>query len=222
MRRSVRVPLLLLVLGAACDRTDGANASSEEATGEAIIDLGVAGTVDAGYTLGRSDAPIAVVEFSDFGCPYCARFSRISFPPLRAGYVETGQVRWRFVPVVFGFAGGEVMGAAAVCAAELGGDDTFWRVHDVLYRNQTGLRGPDSRPRVLDLGERVGLDREDLDTCMADSATRQTLAANTRVARDWYVRGTPTFLINGVPMSGAMPPEVFARVFATVLDPSGL
>jgi protein-disulfide isomerase len=183
---------------------------------------GHAADIEVGHTLGPDHAPIAVVEFSDFGCPYCARFARSTFPELRREYVETGRARWRYVPVVFGFAGGELMAAAAECAAAQGGDEAFWQVHDLFYQRQTALRGQDARPRLLDWLADLDLDRGELDDCMDDPGTSATLDRHNEAARQWYVRGTPTFVVNGVPMSGAAPTDFFRRVFDTVLDPSGL
>lgn len=177
---------------------------------------------EMGYTLGAADAPVAVVEFSDFGCPYCARFALGTFPAVRREYVDAGTVRWRYVPVVFGFAGGELMGAAAVCAANQGGGPVFWEIHDLLYTRQLALRGPEARPRLLDWIAELGVDRDALDSCIDAPETTETLQAHTRAAVEWYARGTPTFVVNGVPMSGAVPIEFFRRVFDTVLDPSGL
>lgn len=176
----------------------------------------------AGYSLGSPDAPVAVVEFSDFGCPYCGQFAGTTFVSLRRHYIEQGLVRWRYVPVSFGFRGGEVMGAAAVCAGEQAGDEGFWMAHDVLYRHQAALRGGDALDRALSWLAEAGLDRDRLRACVTAPSTAAILEENNRMAAGWRVRGTPTFLINGVPMSGALPLDFFRRVLDTVLDPSGL
>lgn len=179
-------------------------------------------TFDIGYTLGPQESPIAVVEFSDFGCPFCARFARTTLPILEDEYIDAGTARWRFVPVVFGFAGGQLMGSAAVCAAQQGGDELFWEVHELFYTRQQSLRGDGARPALMDWIAELGVDREALDTCIDAPETEAILQANTQAAVDWGVRGTPSFLVNGVPMSGAMPTDFFRRVFSTVMDPSGL
>jgi protein-disulfide isomerase len=218
----------------ACDALDAPGAESRAgaaAPGGAASSSWSAGTVpdtidgaaiDLGHTLGRPDAPIAVVEFSDFGCPYCARFARTTLPRIMQDYIDAGLVRWRYVPVIFGFAGGELMGAAAECAADQGGAEAFWRAHDLFYSRQTALRGEDARPRLLDWMAEQGLDRDRLDACIDAPATRERLQTHNLAAQGWFVRGTPSFVVNGVPMSGAMPYEFFRMVFATVLDPSGL
>jgi protein-disulfide isomerase len=179
-------------------------------------------TVQVGHTLGNPDAPIAVVEFSDFGCPYCARFARTTLPEIRKEFIDTGLVRWRYVPVTFGFAGGELMGVAAECAAREGGAEAFWEAHDVFYERQVALRGADARPRILDFLAEAGLDREALNACMSETGPRALLERHNQASQEFFVRGTPTFIVNGVPMSGALPLDFFRQVFATMLDPSGL
>jgi protein-disulfide isomerase len=181
-----------------------------------------AARLDRGFTLGSSSAPVAVVEFSDFGCPYCAQFAQTTFRELREQYVEAGLVRWRYVPVSFGFAGGALMGAAGVCAADQGGTAGFWRAHEVLYSRQGALRGPDALERMLGWLADEGFDRQRLNACIRDPATAAVLERNNQLAGEWMVRGTPTFLINGAPMSGALPTAFFQKVLDTALDPSGL
>lgn len=205
---------------AACDlAADGGPAASST---RSAADTLPAPSLEVGHTLGDPDAPIAVVEFSDFGCPYCGRFARTTLPELHREFIDAGLLRWRYVPVVFGFPGGDVGGAAAECAARHGDDDEFWRTHDLLYTRQVVLRGGNARPQVLDWLEENGLDRDAIEACMDDPATMEALERNNQVAQQWMVRGTPTFLINGVPMSGALPLDFFRQVFAAVLDPSGL
>ena len=182
-----------------------------------------AASIDYGFTRGDPEAPVAVVEFSDFGCPFCARFARSTFPTVEQEYIDAGTVRWRYVPVAFGFPGGELMGAAAICAAELGGDDTFWRVHDLFYTRQQALRGDDARPRLLEWVAELGVNRRKLNACIDAPETSELLQKHTEeAAMVWRARGTPTFVVNGVPMSGAAPIQFFRRVFDTALDPSGL
>lgn len=206
-------------LGACDSAAEGAAGAA--ADGPAADSLEAA-SIRVGHTMGDAGAPIAVVEFSDFGCPYCARFARGTLPRIRHELIDEGVVRWRYVPVTFGFAGGQVMGAAAACAAEQGGTDAFWRVHDLFYARQVALRGEDARARILDWLAELGLDPTTLDRCIDAPSTRALLDRHNEIAREWYVRGTPTFLVNGVPMSGALPFDYFRRVFGTVLDPSGL
>lgn len=218
--------LLATAVAAGCDLADARPGErvvqGTESAGRAVVDTVEGASIDLGHTRGDPDAPIVVVEFSDFGCPYCARFARGTMPGIEEEFIARGLVRWRYVPVVFGFPGGELMGAAAECAARQRGTAGFWEVHDLFYARQVALRGEGVRPRLLQwLGE-LGLDPAALDACIDDPATRGLLERNNQASARWFVRGTPTFVVNGVPMSGAMPIEFFRQVFGTVLDPSGM
>lgn len=226
-RGRVLAYVLAAGLGAliACDPSAAGAAAGNAPAGSAaaaVPDTLRPALVDIGHTKGDPDAPIAVVEFSDFGCPYCARFARTTLPEIQRDFIDEGLVRWRYVPVTFGFAGGELMGAAAECAARQGGSHAFWEVHDLFYARQVALRGGDARPRLLDWLAELGLDRAELDVCIDDPATHALLERHNQESQRWFVRGTPTFIVNGVPMSGALPIDFFRQVFATMLDPSGI
>ena len=224
MRRTAVVTLITALAVVACDDMD-AGTSSDDASADVqapAVDRSEVADIDLGFTRGQPNAPVAVVEFSDFGCPYCGQFARATFPDVMREYVDRGIVRWRYVPVVFGFPGGELMGSAALCAADQGGDDMFWRVHDLFYSRQAALRGDDARPALLEwLGE-LGVEQDALERCMDHRSTHAQLRRHREAAVGWYVRGTPTFVVNGVPMAGAAPIEFFRKVFATARDPSGL
>lgn len=222
--RRVLAPLLAVAAFVGCDPADAipSTAATDAPFQAAARDTVKGDSVVVGHTMGDPAAPIAVVEFSDFGCPYCARFARATLPTVKQEYINQGLVRWRYVPVTFGFPGGELMGAAAECAARQGGTATFWTVHDLLYARQVALRGEDARPRILGWLAELGLDPAALDSCIDDPATRRLLDRNNEASQRWYVRGTPTFVVNGVPMAGAVPIEFFRQVFGTVLDPSGM
>lgn len=235
MRSMTRALALLVVpFAAACGGESqplgGSNAqaaTAQAATAQARQAAGDyaaprAGRIDAGYQLGSANAPVVVVEFSDFGCPYCGQFALRTFPELHREYIEAGLVRWRYIPVSFGFAGGALMGAAAECAGQAAGADGFWRAHDILYRHQTALRGPEALDRMLGFLADEGFDPDQLNACIREPATVATLEANNRVAEEWFVRGTPSFLVNGAPMSGALPTDFFRTILDTTLDPSGL
>src|SRR5690625_6346899 len=78
-----------------------------------------------GYDLGDPCAPISIVEFSDFGCHFCRQFATETFPTLEREYIETGKVRWKYIPFVLGiFPNGDRAAIAGVCAAQQG-DEAF-------------------------------------------------------------------------------------------------
>jgi protein-disulfide isomerase len=170
-----------------------------------------------GYTLGAADAPVQVYEFSDFGCPFCGMFARSTFPGLREEFVATGKVRWTYVPVTFGFPGGRDGARAAECAAEQG---KFWEMHDLLYENQNEWKGSRSPERLAgSYAGKLGLDRGRFDSCYRDDRGAARTALHNRAAEGLRVRATPSFLVNGRLVEGALPAEQF-RQLLTMLSGS--
>lgn len=166
-----------------------------------------------GHDVGSPNAPVAVVEFADFGCPYCASFARDSWPVIRKKYIDTGKVRWKFVPFVMGtFPNGAEAARAAECAAEQG-EPAFWAMYERLFQRQKEWKGA-MAPALL-LRRYAGdlrLDADRFARCYdADAARARTQAAND-AADQLGVRATPTFFVNGRPIEGALPPELFGMV----------
>jgi protein-disulfide isomerase len=168
-----------------------------------------------GYTRGAPEAKVHVIEFSDFGCPYCAQFARDVYPELHRDYVATGRVRWTYVPFVMGnFANGAAAAMAAECAAEQG-VPAFWRMHDELFETQREWRQARS---PADLFRRyatsLGLDAGGFATCLEEQRPVARIRASNRAADRVGVRATPSFFINGKRVEGALP----ARQFRMLLD----
>lgn len=156
---------------------------------------------------------VTVVEFSDFGCPYCGAFERETFPVLRREYVETGRVRWRFVPFVLGmFPNGEEAMRAATCVAEQG-DEAFWKMHDVLFEKQDvwkASRDPDQMFRSYAVVS--GADGDAFSACFDDARSADRVTAANALAHEGGVRSTPTFFVGRQMIQGALPVEEFRKV----------
>jgi len=152
--------------------------------------------------LGDADAPVVIVEFSDFQCPHCADFHVNTFPALRSLY--GGRVRWYFVNRFFTapHPHAEAAAIAAECANRQG---KFWEYADQLFRRQEEL-GPDMLDQVAG---QLGLDRAAFDQCRADPAVAEEVAADQAEGERMRVDGTPTFFVNGVQILGAQPVGVF-------------
>jgi len=165
------------------------------------------------HELAEPGATITVVEFSDFGCPYCGQFERSTFPALRDEFVKSGKVRWRFVPFVLGmFPNGLEAMRAATCVAEQDGE-AFWAMHDTLFANQDAWKGSGYADQLFrSYAVMAGANGDMFTECYrgARSGDRVT-AANALAARSG-VRSTPTFFVNGTMVQGALPLEEFRRV----------
>jgi protein-disulfide isomerase len=167
-----------------------------------------------GYNLGDPAAPVAVVEFSDFGCQYCGSFARETFPALRDEFIATGKVQWKYIPYVLGiFPNGDRAAVAGECAAEQG-ESAFWKMHDMLYENQREWKSEGSGARDLfaRYATDLQLDRNHFLACYDSNRVAPDIARNNRLGQQLGVRATPTFFINGARVEGAIPLDLFRRV----------
>ena len=211
MRPNPAALTLLLALGAACgDRMPirGGEAETRQATAEAELAADGIDLAHFGHARGAPDAPVVVVEFSDFGCPYCARFALETLPQIERDFIATGQVRWQYVPFVMGiFPNGEEAARAAECAADQG---RFWEMHDLIYERQREWRGAaQAEPLFLEYARHLELDEEAFLPCFLGNRPAARIAASNRVAAELGIQSTPNFLVNGRAVQGALPYEQF-------------
>jgi len=157
-----------------------------------------------GHDRGDPRAPIVMVEFSDFGCPFCARHALETLPSLDEEFIATGKVFYKHVPFVMGmFPNGDRAARAAECAGE---QSAFWPMHDSVYAHQADWkRGSEPDAVLRGLAERVVPDGKRWAACYSDDRQRERTAAATAAARRLGVRATPTFFVNGQMVEGALP-----------------
>lgn len=156
-------------------------------------------------SLGPRNAPVTVVTFSDFQCPFCARVNP-TLERLRDQYRDQVRIVWRNYPLAFHQ---NAMPAAEAAREVLRqrGDDAFWRYHAILFENQRALTTEDLARYASAVGANGGLVRRALEDHRHQSAVRDDIAAyDASGAR----AGTPAFFINGRMLRGAQPFERFA------------
>ena len=173
-----------------------------------------------GYDVGDPRAPLVMVEFSDFGCPYCAQYARETFPAIERDFIASGKVFYKHVPFVMGmFPNGERAARAAECAGEQG---RFWPMHDSVYAHQAEWkRGGDPDAVLGALGKPLVSDAKRWATCYAgDGRAARTAAANA-AARRLGVRATPTFFLDGQMVEGALPLPAMRQGLETMLRERG-
>jgi protein-disulfide isomerase len=139
--------------------------------------------------LGAATAPVTIVEFIDYECPYCQRFAAETWPKLKAAYVDTGKVR--FVARDFPLPRHHRARAAAVAAACARAQDRFWEMHDALLTDGGGLTASDFER----LATRLGLDADRFAACSGDAGQGERLDQQVAGARALGVTGTPSFLV---------------------------
>lgn len=172
---------------------------------------------ELGHTMGDSDAPVRIVEFSDFACGYCRQFHMETFPTLEEEYIATGKVEWKYVPMVLGMFGpnAEVAARAGECAMA---QDRFPAMRDRLFEDQNEWkRARNPLPVLGGFAEDLGLDVAEWRACVEEDRRRDRIASGTAAAFEAGVRGTPTFFIVGyAPIPGSLPVELFRTVLDTV------
>ena len=154
-------------------------------------------------TEGSADAPITIVEFSDFQCPFC-RAAEGSIKQVRQQYGD--KVKLVYMDFPLGFHPHSMDAArAGRCAADQG---KFWQYHDALFANQSKLAPADLKATAA----KLGLDAKRFDACF-DSGKHETgIRADMAQGQSLGVTGTPTFFINGREMVGAQPPPQFSQL----------
>ena len=161
---------------------------------------------------GAPSAPITIVEFSDFQCPFCTR-AEDTIDQVLAQYGDRVRLVFRDFPLsIHPLAEGAAI--AADCAREQG---KYWEMNRALYANQSKLSAPDLAATAATLG----LDVERFNACMASPESRAEVAKDTADGQALGISGTPTFFINGVMIVGARELEVFTRTIDRELERLG-
>lgn len=180
------------------------------------VALGDIDLTGVGYDQGDVNAPVVVIDFSDFGCPYCAQFTRETYPVIEREYVKTGKVFFKYVPFVVGmFPHAAEATRVAECVGEQG---RFWTMADHLYEAQSEWkRASDPRPLLLGIAGVAGADTSAVSKCYRDGRSEQRTARANDVASTIGVRVTPSFLVNERPIQGALPLAEFRKVIEAAL-----
>ena len=173
---------------------------------------------ELGFDRGSADAPVKVLEMSDYGCGYCRKFHLETFPTLQEEFIETGKIEWKFAPFVTGMFGNSLPATeAAECALEQG-EQAFLALNERLWREQAEWKGSsDAAGLVRRWVDELDVEMTEFDACLAEDRRLPRIAAQTGLSRQLGVRGTPTFFVLGYPpLQGALPTDVFQEILTLV------
>lgn len=174
--------------------------------------------------LGNSDAPVVLIEFSDFQCPFCRKFWTETFSSIKSDYIDTGKVKfvYRDFPLDSIHPSARPAAIAAECAREVGGsDEAFFKMHDKIFAEQNVL---DSGSPEGPVGGTVSFSADNLkswakeigyniDSCLDSKKYDSEVEADLNDGISYGVQGTPGFFVNGKAISGAVPYSVFKQAF---------
>jgi len=156
------------------------------------------------YALGPADAPITIVEFSDFECPFCRRWHAEVYKPLLAAYPGKIRLVYRNLPLTSLHPDAMSAAEAAMCAGE---QDVYWKYHDKLFSSESL-----GNSVYIQYAQDLGLNVPTFESCLSNHKYQKTIEADSDFALNLGVRSTPTFFINGLALVGAQPLDVFKQV----------
>lgn len=177
-------------------------------------------SLDNKESLGDSKAPIALVEFSDYQCPFCRRFQTETYAELKRKYIDTGKLQFATVDFPLDAIHNNAMHAAnaARCAGEQG---QFWALRDRMITNAADL----SRDAITRYAASLNLNTDALNACIDAGRWQKTIDANIAEAKTFGVSGTPTFVlgtrkgskVTGRIIVGALPTTYFENAVDQLL-----
>jgi protein-disulfide isomerase len=165
-------------------------------------------------TLGKSDAPITVVEYASMTCGHCAAFHKTVFPQIKEKYIDTGKVYF----IMREFPLDNLAAAASMMARCAGGEKTFPLISALFAKqDEWAFVRTDPRPELLKFGKQVGFTQETFDKCLTDQKLLDDIVAvRERAAGTFGVNSTPTFFVNGKKLPGVALDD-FEKAFAPIL-----
>jgi len=171
--------------------------------------------VEGDPSQGLNSARVAIIEFTDFQCPFCARFTQDAYLKIVTDYVDTGKIRfiYRDLPLSSIHPWSQLAAVSAHCAGEQG---KFWEMHNSLFTDQRSMKPPDITSRAT----KLGIDMAKYNECVNGNRHTDEIEASVKGAEEMNIAGTPTFLLgtfkdNGNVMKieksiiGAIPYETF-------------
>lgn len=223
MNRSPALALsavLALSIGCGPSERSQAGAAADTSTTAGTASDSLAARADAARIQGSADAPVWVVEISDFQCPYCKMWHDSVYGALQREFVRQGTVRMAYINLPLPNHPNALPASEVAMCAGLQGK--FWEVHDALFHTQERWSPlADATPVFDSLARAQGVDVSAMRACVSSGTVRSLIAADAERAREAGVSGTPAFLIGGdVLLQGMQPIEAFRRVIADKLGAS--
>jgi predicted DsbA family dithiol-disulfide isomerase len=163
------------------------------------------------HVQGAANAKVTLVEYSDFQCPFCSRHLPSVKQALK-DFPNDVRLVYRHYPLSF-HPEAQKAAEASECAAKLGGNDAFWKMHDELFTNQATL----SRSLYTELAKKLGLNTGNFDKCLDGGEMATRVNTDLTEGTTAGVEGTPATFVNGMLVSGAVPySELKAAIQAAI------
>jgi protein-disulfide isomerase len=165
-------------------------------------------SVDDDPVLGNADAPVTIVEFSDYECPFCKRHYDQTHSQLVTNYVDTGKVKivFRDLPLSFHDPMATTEAIAANCAREQGGDAAYWKMHDEMFTRTTSNGSGLTKDQLNQFAAAQGLNETNFKACVDSDKFKEEVSKDLADAGAAGASGTPSFVIgkSGSEVSGKL------------------
>lgn len=164
---------------------------------------------------GAADAPLLIIEFSDYQCPFCGRYVSQTLPQIQAQYIDTGKVRYMFrdMPLSSIHPQAQAAAEAARCAGDQG---RYWEMHELLFARQEDWTA-DRRGSFAAFADELSLDATKFSGCLDEGRYTAYVKAQIAEGEQLGIRGTPSFLIGDQFLSGAQPFSAFQQAIEAAL-----
>lgn len=215
----VAVGALAWVVAASMGGSDSAATVQQEAKNpndQAKVDIEPRREAGDPLAIGDVDAPVVLIEYSDFQCPFCGKFARDAQPELIEKYVDDGTLRieWRDFPYM-----GDDSKLAARAGRAAAGQDKFWEFHDALYADQPKTNsGKMTENFLAGIAKEAGLKVSTFKSDLASDKFNDDIGSDFKQGQSFGVSAAPTFFINGTPIVGAQPMAAFTDVIEHEAD----
>jgi protein-disulfide isomerase len=170
--------------------------------------------------LGDENAPVTMVIYEDFECPFCQQFEQNAFPQIVSNYVDSGQVRvvWKDLPLPqLGHDWAEPSAEAMECVYRQD-NQAFWNVKDKVFENQNSITTENVVSNIKDYASQEGVSGSEIQSCIDSGNAMEEVDGDVQEAQQVGANGTPTIIINGVKVVGAQPYSQFESVIESQLN----
>ncbi len=186
-------------------------------------------SLDDDPVLGDPDAPVTLVEFSDYECPFCKSYFTDTYPQIKEQYIDTGKVKvvFRDYPLSFHDPLATTQAVAANCARAQGDDATYFTFHDEVFTRTSSNGSGMTEETLTTIATEMGLDVAQFNNCLADESNKEEITKDIEYANTVGVSATPSFFvgkseggdtITGTPLIGAQPFSAFQAVIDPLLE----
>lgn len=164
-------------------------------------------------SLGKSDAPVTIVEYASMTCPHCAHFHEATYPELKKRYIDTGKVRFIFREFPL-----DPLAAGAAMLARCAAKDKFFPLIETLFQQQRQWAVEKPIPPLMAIAKQAGFSEQSFNACLSDQKLLDSLTAERdRAAKKFGVNSTPTLFVNGRTQRGAASIDELAKIIEPLL-----